>query len=138
MAPIPNETGPEPPSGGFLRRMLDPRATYNETEAKASRGWWALFIAGIILFGLLSLIAIIIVWYDKKFLKQMGLAVFYLNVPFLVGALTVGTTIIDGIQDLAGIGFILLFFGGVGAPVGFGIAAYAQRKIDRMPPADDE
>ena len=110
-APIPNETDPAPHggggAGGFIRRMLDPRATYNETEHKSNRGWWALFIAGIILFGLLSLIAIIMVWRDKKFLKQMGLAVFYLNVPFLVGISVFGVSFIDNIQDFAGLGSCL-------------------------------
>lgn len=111
--------------------MLDPRATYVEGEFKKGRGWWALFIAGIILFGILSLIAIIMVWHDKKFLKQMGLAVFYLNAPFVVGVLALGVGSIDDIQELAGLGIMLLIFGGLAMPFGFGIAAYAQRKIDR-------
>ena len=48
--------------------MLDPHATYNETEVKASRGWWALLIAGFLIFGLLSLIALIAVWHDSSVL----------------------------------------------------------------------
>lgn len=72
MSGAPNPMRPASPhtagAGGFIRRMLDPRATYNETEAEASRGWWALLIAGFLIFGLLSLIAFIAVWHDSSVL----------------------------------------------------------------------
>ncbi|MCE2508670.1 MAG: hypothetical protein J4G04_05150, partial [Nitrosopumilaceae archaeon] len=58
--------------GEFLRRMLDPRAIYIPGEPRVGRGWWALFIAGILTLGILGVVAMIAVWSDKKFLKQMG------------------------------------------------------------------
>ena len=135
-APIPNETDPAPHggggAGGFIRRMLDPRATYNETEAKTSRGWWALLIAGFLIFGLFSLIALIAVRRDKKFLKQMALTIFYVNALYATLAASIGMTAAGNI-DLALALVVSAFLGGLGALFGFVIAAYAQRKIDRLP-----
>ena len=135
-APIPNETGPTPHGGGgaegFIRRMLDPRATYNETEPKAGRGWWALLICGLLIFGLLSLIALIAVRRDKKFLKQMALTIFYVNALYAALAMLIGMTVTGNI-DLA-FGLILSALLSIpGILFGFIIAAYAQRKIDRLP-----
>ena len=117
--------------------MLNPRATYNTTEAKASRAWWIAFALGILVFGVITIVAIIMVWHDKKLLKQMGLAIFYMNLPFVAGVLALGVSTITGIQDLAGFGFVLILLGGVAVPFGFGIAAYAQRKIDMAQPRLD-
>ena len=106
--------------------MLDTSATYYLGEPKKRRRWWALFIAGILTLGLLSLAAMVAVRSDKKFLKQMALALFYLNLPFVLIGLALDAS---SIQDAAA---SVWQFGGLGVALGFGIAAYAQHKIDIM------
>ena len=123
---------------GRLRRMLDPRATYNETEAKASRAWWILYFVGWLSSGLLSLIAIAFVWHDKKFLKQMALASMYSGIPgsLLFAVSGVGNIIgsanaFPNQDSLFVLLFMVLMFGGGSVIFGFVVAWYAQGKIDR-------
>ena len=116
-------------AGEFLRRMLDPRVTYIPGEHKVWRVWWALFTAGILTFGVLGVVAMIAVWSDKKFLKQMALATLYINIPFVLWAALEANSIAS-VLDLVLFGLVALASGGLGILIGFGIAAYAQRKID--------
>lgn len=123
-----------PPARGdwFLRCMLYPRATYHPDEHKVGLGWWALFIVGMLVFGLRGLLALVIEGSDKKFLKQMALAIFYKNTPFVVGVLVLAAITVQDVSDMVGFGIIAVLFGWVAMSFGFGIAAYAQHKIDRM------
>ena len=109
--------------------MLDPRTTYIPGEPKVGRGWWMLFIAGILTLGVLGVVAMIAVWSDKKFLKQMALATFYMNVPIVLWVALEANPITSALE-LVVFGIVALIGGGLGVSLGFGIAAYAQRRID--------
>ena len=115
--------------GEFLRRMLDPRAIYVPGEPRVWRGWWVLFIAGILTLGILGVVAMIAVWSDKKFLKQMALATFYMSVPFVLWVALEASPVTSALE-LVIFGIVALAGGGLGVSLGFGIAAYAQRRID--------
>lgn len=123
-----------PPSKGHLgrlRRMLDPRAKYHEGEYKKSRGWWALFIIGIFVLGLPSLLAMGIVSKDKKFLKQMALVVMYGGVPFAFGGmLDIFLRFFDPFIGGSPPQLLLIMFSAF--VIGFGISWYAQGKIDQQ------
>ena len=120
----------------FPRRMFDPRAEYNPIEPKASRAWWIAFGLGILVFGIVTLIAIIMVWHDKKYLKQMALALVYMGTPAVVFIFVmVAATAVD---DLSLFAVIFVSLGGPSFIVGILLAFYAQRRIDRDQPDWDD
>ena len=70
-----SDKGITPPveGGGFFRRLFKWRAVYRPDELRMSRWrWWVVLV-------FLPPIALYIVWKDKKFLKQMALAIFYFS-----------------------------------------------------------
>ncbi|MBI1657637.1 MAG: hypothetical protein IS632_02530 [Thaumarchaeota archaeon] len=73
-------------------------------------------------------IALAIIWSDKKFLKQMALAIFYMSTLFLLVYLFVFAGIIGYAQGMAGL-VVLLTPAMLGMLFGILIAVYAQRTI---------
>lgn len=124
--------------GGSFWRLLNPRAAYRPGEPRCGRGWWALFIAGVFAVGIPSLVAMLIVSSDKKFLKQMALAIFYMNAALTLASFAVGATgILPYTEDISGqtafgIAAIATTAGVVGMTFGLGVAACAQLRIDRI------
>ena len=105
--------------------MFEWHATYRPDEPRMSRWrWWAVFI-------FLPPIALLIVWRDKKFLKQMALVIFYIstillpvhpyiyliNIEFLRGIPNVEVPLTSVMLSMAGMTFGIL------------VAVYAQRAI---------
>ena len=95
-------TAPPPGrGGGFFRRLFEWRATYRPDEPRMSRWrWWVVFV-------FLPPIALAIIWSDKKFLKQMALAIFYMSTLFLLVYLFVFAGIIGYAQGMAGLVVLL-------------------------------
>ena len=73
-------------------------------------------------------IALAIIWSDKKFLKQMALAIFYVSTLFLLVYLFVFAGTIGSTQGMFGL-VVLLTPAMLGMLFGLLIAAYAQSTI---------
>ena len=118
--------GAAPPPGGeektFSQRLFEFRATYRPDEPRMSRWrWWVVFV-------FLPPIALLIVWKDKKFLKQMALVIFYMFTIFVVWIFVL-IFMGSGIVRWELILLDSLMFAVSGMLFGLLLAAYAQHKI---------
>lgn len=111
--------------------MMDPRAEYGKKEDDAGQALRTLFFLGCIAVSVLSVIAAIVVWSNKKILKRAALAILYASA--LVTVLGVAL-LLSGIVHDVYLGWALFFFamfvGATGIIFGLSIAWYAQGKID--------
>lgn len=73
-------------------------------------------------------IALAIIWSDKKFLKQMALAIFYVSTLYLLAYLFVFAVTIGSAQGVFGL-VVALTPAMLGMLIGLLIAAYALRTI---------
>ena len=119
--------GAAPPPGGeeektFSKRLFEFRATYRPDEPRMNRWrWWVVLV-------FLPPVALLIVWKDKKFLKQMALVIFYIFTIFVVWVFVL-IFIGSGIVRWELILLDSLMFAVSGMLFGLFLAAYAQHKI---------
>lgn len=118
--------GAAPSSGGeektFSQRLFEFRATYHPDEPRMSRWrWWVVFV-------FLPPVALLIVWKDKKFFKQMALVIFYIFTIYLVWIFVL-IIIGSGIVRWEILLLEPLMVAGSGMLFGILLAAYAQHKI---------
>ena len=86
------ETTPPVESGGFFRRLFKFRVTYRPDEPRMSRWrWWVVLV-------FLPPVALLIVWKDKKLLKQMALVMFFGSVLIML-ALLLYLTYFSSVND---------------------------------------
>ena len=73
-------------------------------------------------------IALAIIWSDKKFLKQIALAIFYMSTLYILAYLFVFASTIGSAQGMFGL-VVLLTPAMLGMLFGLLLAVYAQRTI---------
>ena len=132
--------GPEAGAVAFVRSVFTLK--FEHGEARKNRAWWAPFAVSLVLpllvsdavFGVNIFVVFVMLFVRraKKMLKQMGLVVLLLHAGMLAsdaGSVVFAGFIPERFALELDAGRMLVFAAGMA--VGFGIAAHAQRGIDR-------